>query len=115
MKINQDRTEALKNIFETTKSLENTSFKLEQSESDEDFKKIKKGIRKNIDIFFNLHDKNKNYCTTLGNNVQDALKKYHVEVVGLKEIFERKDKIEENLHKLKTLNAIGMYIIYLYH
>lgn len=102
IKINEEKAEALKNIYSLSKSLENTTLKLEQSEHDEEYKSMKRGVNNNIKTFSNLFDNNKTYCERLGYNVQEQLKKYHIEVIGLKEIFERKDKLEITLKRLKT-------------
>lgn len=102
IKINEEKAEALKNIFSLTKSLENTSLKLEQSEHDEEYQSMKKGMNKNIDTFFNLYEKNRLYCNKLSINIQEQLRKYHIEVSGLKEIFDRKDKLEISLKKLRN-------------
>ena len=93
----------MRNILTVSKSLENTNLKIEQPEIDEDYKKNKRGMESNIEVFFNLYDKNKTYCKLLIGSVMDSLKKYLVEVEGLKDIYERKDKLLDNLKKIKMI------------
>ena len=85
----------------------------------QNYKKMKKGMENNIEVFFNLYDKNKGYCQSLGRNVMESLKKYLVEVVGLKEIYERKDKLTNkylnnwNNFDLYKFNSKLPYFLYL--
>jgi hypothetical protein len=101
IKINEDRIDSLRNILTVSKSLENTNLRIEQPEIDDDYRNNKKGLETNIEIFYNLYDKNKTYCKLLIESVLDSLKKYMIEVEGLKDIYERKDKLLETLRKLK--------------
>lgn len=67
----EEKINSLKNIFSITKSFEHTSLKLEQSEHDEDFKNSKQSINKNMEIIFNLYDKNKSHTNMLLFNLEN--------------------------------------------
>jgi hypothetical protein len=102
-KLNEERTEFMRNILTVSKSLEHTNLKIEQPEMDDKYKKNKRGMESNIEVFFNLYDKNKTYCKLINGSVMDSLKKYLIEVEGLKDIYERKDKLLDNLRKIKMI------------
>jgi hypothetical protein len=69
---------------------------------------MKSEMTKNIEIFNNLYDKNKTYCSMLELNIHEQLKKYHIEVIGLKDIFDRKDKLEFNFKKFKSGKLLNL-------
>jgi hypothetical protein len=73
IKSSEEKSEALRNIYSLSKSLEHTSLKLDQADN-EDFKMSKKSQAKNNELFFQLYDKNKTYCNILENKVQEDLK-----------------------------------------
>lgn len=105
IKINEDRTDSLKNILNVTKSLEHTSLKIEEPQIDEEYKAMKKGMESNIEIFFGLFEKNREFLKMLCLILED-LKKYSVEIIGLKDIYERIDNLSNNLKKLKLISGI---------
>jgi hypothetical protein len=114
IKLNEDRTDSLRNILTVSKSLEHTNLRIEQPEIDDEYRKNKKGMESNIGIFYNLYDKNKTYCKLLIGSVMDSLKKYLIEVEGHKDIYERKDKLLDNLRKLKmTKSGINIFVNFL--
>jgi hypothetical protein len=106
-KIQEDKSEYLRNIFTTSKNIENFNLKINQVRNDDEYQKNKQIVTKNIEIFFNIYDKNKTYCSILDSQISTNLKKYHMDVIGLKEIFERKDKLEEKVRKLKNIQING--------
>jgi hypothetical protein len=110
IKLNEDRVNSLRNILTVSKSLENTNLKIEQPEIDDDYRKNKKDLETNIEIFYNLYDKNKTFCKLLIESVLDSLKKYMIEVEPLKDIFERKDQLLDSLRKLKLIKNGKKYL-----
>jgi hypothetical protein len=104
IKSNEEKSEALRNIFNSCKNLERVNFAF-----DEKFPKEKNNqkLKENIEVLYNLYDKNKTYSSLLESNVLHNLKKYYLEVVSLREIFDRKEKIEENFRNVKNKNHMN--------
>lgn len=72
----EEKTNSLKNIFAISKSFEHTSIKLDQNDNDEQQNFMKKCINNNLEIFFNLYEKNKTYFKKLS-LILENLKVYH--------------------------------------
>jgi hypothetical protein len=101
--LQDERTESLKNILNVHKSLQFTSLDIEIQEMTQEYKNSQINIEDEFEIFFNVYEKNKFYSKRLDSNIIETLKKYSTEVSGLLEIYERKDKIIDNLSRLKYL------------
>jgi hypothetical protein len=101
IKLQAERAELIKGIANIAKNLEGTSLSLDQSRDE----KLQKSQKKNIEILQNIFDKQYEYTGTLKENIEDQLKKYSEDVAGLKEIYERKEKLNQKLLKLKQAES----------
>lgn len=86
------------------KNLEGTSLSLDQNKDE----KINKNQSKNIEILNNIFEKQYSYAELLRINIEEQLKvnnkitkKYSEDVAGLKEIFERREKIVQKINSLQ--------------
>jgi len=104
IKTNEEKSEALRNLFNSCKNLERVNFAFDEKIPKE---KNNHKLKENIEVFYNMYDKNKTYSSLLESNVLQNLKKYYLEVVSLREIFDRKEKIEANYGNVKNKNHMN--------
>jgi len=116
IKLNEERLDSLKNIIGVANSLSSPGLNFTQSaevldpqagnlNNNVNESNNKKVFDSNMEIFFNLYDKNKNYTKTVSVNIKEQLLLYRADVTELKEIFLRLDEIEEKIRNLSNSNG----------